>query len=334
MIERTVRIEGMGTYLPETKVTSAMLDEKLGLPIGTIEEKTGMRSRRYVTDESSSQMGAIAARRALKESGLDPRELDCIVSCSGVGQQPIPCTASLIQEQLGLQGTGIPCFDINATCMSFITGFDIMSHLIHNGQYGRALLVAADISSVGINYQHLESSALFGDGAVAAVLTKGDGHSRVLCSSMRTYSEGAHLTEIRGGGNALPGYRHTDEHHEDFLFHMDGPAVFKLALRTIEGFIDEALAPTGKDLEGNLPDIAMVIPHQASPSSLALLRRKLGIPEEKFLNIVQDYGNMIAASVPLALHEAVKTGKLHRGDRALLFGAGAGMSFGAILLDY
>jgi 3-oxoacyl-[acyl-carrier-protein] synthase-3 len=335
MYSRNVRILGTGSYLPEKAVSSTELEVLLGLERGTIEHKTGMRNRYYAEFETATQMGTTAAVEALENAKIDKKDISCIVSCSGGPEQLIPCNAVLIQEKLELQDSGIPCFDINSTCLSFITGLDQLANAVHLGQYEHVLLVSTDVASRGINYNHLESCALFGDGAAAVVLGKDPaGSSKILCSHMATYSSGAHYTEIRGGGNRLPAYTYTQENEADYVFHMDGKQVFKFASCKIESFIANALKPTGKSFEENLQDIAVVIPHQASPSSLGLIQRRLGIPDEKYVNIVATHGNMVGASVPYALHEAVRTGRLNRGEKALLFGAGAGLSFGAVLLEY
>jgi 3-oxoacyl-[acyl-carrier-protein] synthase III len=333
---RNTKITGIGRYLPKHKVSSEELDERLGLVKGTIEKKTGMKFRYYVNGESATEMGARASVDALTQAGIRKEDLECIVSCSGVPQQSIPCNASLIQEQLGLLDSGIPCFDINSTCMSFITGLDLMSHAVHNGQYKNALLVSTDISSVGIDYEHLESSALFGDGAVATVIQiDPKGKSRIVGSHMRTYSSGAHYNEIRGGGNKIHPRLHSEKTKKDFLFYMDGRAVFKLAYQKIDEFVEQAVTSTGKSFKDNMVSgIDLVIPHQASPSSVGLLQRKLGIPDAKIIDITREYGNMVAVSLPNALYEAITSERLKRGNRALLLGAGAGMSFGSILIDY
>lgn len=294
-----------------------------------IKEVAGVHQRHFATNETASYMGAKAIERALQNTGITYEDLDAVVCASGTAQQPIPCTASLIQEQLGKQTSGTPCFDINSTCLSFVTALDLMSHAIQSGAYKRIVIVSTEISSVGLNNNQKESSVLFGDAACAVIVERSE-DSCLLSSHMVTYSEGAHFTEIRGGGTMLHGKNHSDETKEDFLFDMNGPAVFKLSLKRIDSFMGALL----NKAEITMEDIDMVVPHQASGAAMTLMQRKLGVPPEKFMRILERYGNTIASSIPLALHHAIHEGKIQRGDKVLLLGTSAGLSIGGVILVY
>lgn len=327
---RRVKIVSTGKYLPKKQVTDREMELSLGLAEGWIKKKTGVLVRHFVDGETSSEMGALAAKDALVAAGLSVRDLDCIICTSGVPEQAIPCTASLVQKHLGAGDSGIPAFDINATCLSFITGLDTISYLIDAGKYNRVLLVASEIMT-GLNWEDKETCTLFGDGAAAAIISKSDDaeSSRILTSKMETYSKGAHLTECPGAGNKLHPQYYADN-PAAFLFKMDGKGIYRLAAEILPGFIESVLQASGL----SIADLDMVIPHQASMMSMKLIRKQLGIPKEKWMTIVHNHGNAIAASVPMALHEAIKQGKVQRGDRVMLLGTSAGFSVGVIVLEY
>jgi 3-oxoacyl-[acyl-carrier-protein] synthase-3 len=327
---RNVKILATGKYLPKNKVTASQLAERLGLAQGWIEKKSGVLIRYFVDGETASQMGAFAAKDALNAAGLSFSDIDCLICTSGIPEQAIPCTASLIQKHLGAENSGVPAFDINSTCLSFITGFDMVSYLIEAGRYNRVLLVATAVSA-GLNWEDKETCTLFGDGAAAAIIGKSDSgdSGRILCSRMETYSKGAHLSECRGGGNKY----HPREYADNplfFLFSMDGKAIYRLACEILPDFLKRMLEPS----ELSMADIDLVVPHQASMMAMRLMCKQLGISPEKWMTIAHNHGNTIAASVPMTLHEAIKQGKIHRGDRVMLLGTSAGFSVGGMVLEY
>jgi 3-oxoacyl-[acyl-carrier-protein] synthase III len=336
MQPRRVKIEGMGRYLPKRQVTAADLEAQMGLEPGWIEKKSGVMTRYFVEDETSSQMGARAAEAALADAGLTFADIDCIVGVSGSPEQAIPCTAALIQKAMGQESSGIPAFDINSTCLSFLTGFDTMSYLVEAGRYKRVLLVSAEISSVALDWREKESATILGDAAVAAVISRaeGDEPGRILASRMETYSSGSELTRARGGGTRFHP-RKVGGTLESFIdeygvFEMDGKSVFKLSAHMLPGFIQRMLEPAGESLD----DVKLVVPHQASMMALYLMQRRLNLSDDRWMVIARDYGNTIAASIPLALHEAVRQGRVERGDKIMLLGTSAGFSMGALLFRY
>jgi 3-oxoacyl-[acyl-carrier-protein] synthase-3 len=329
-VRRLVRVLGTGKHLPARRVPGEELDERFGLPPGSVSRKTGVYQRQFVEPgDTTASMGAAAARQALDAAGLRPSELDLIVCASALPQRPLPCTAALIQRELGLQQSGIGCFDVNMTCLSFVTAFDMLSYCIHHGTYRRVLLVSSEIPSGAVNWKHLESSALFGDGAAAVILgpSSEDSGAAVLASRFVTYSTGAEDCQIQGGGTERSPAAYTPDHAEDFLFRMNGPAVFRQALSIVDEFIDGLLdsARAHKD------DIALFIPHQASGTAMALLRRKLGVREDQWMDILANHGNCVAASIPMALHEAVTQKRANRGDLVALCGTSAGFSMGGLV---
>ncbi|QST02100.1 beta-ketoacyl-ACP synthase III (plasmid) [Pontibacillus sp. ALD_SL1] len=325
---RKVQILGMGKYLPPTIVTAEETDAVLGVSKGWSRKKSGVQTRYFARGETASEMAAKAIFNALEKASLALDEVGAIVSVSGTMEQAIPCNAALIHEQLKPRRP-IPAFDLNATCLSFVTGMDVVSHLIHNGAYRNVLLVSSEIASVGINPKQKESYPLFGDGAVACILSlANESDQGVVASHMETYSEGARYTEIRGGGTRLHPNVHKKE--EDFLFDMRGKEVFRLSSKVIDGFVSELLEKASLRME----ELTLVVPHQASGMAMRIMRKKLGVKEEQFMNVIEKYGNMIAASIPLALHDAIEEERIQRGDAVLLLGTSAGLSVGGVLLVY
>jgi 3-oxoacyl-[acyl-carrier-protein] synthase-3 len=327
-----VKIEGLGRYLPRRVVPSAELEVQLGLGPGWIERRQGVRERHWVTREieTNAFMGAEAAREALADAERSADEVDLVMNASGTQEQAIPDGGPLVQRELGLGDSGIACFSVHATCLSFLVGFDLAATLLACGRCERILLVTSEISSCALDFSHPEASTLFGDGAAAVVLGRSaPGEASALhVARLETYGVGAYATQIPGGGSRRhPNLQTTVP--EDNLFQMDGPAVFKLALEYAPRFLARLFA--GAPFA--LPEMDCVVPHQASKRALDA-HAALGIPAERVVRTLDRLGNCVAASIPLTLVEAVRTGRLRRGNRLLLVGTGAGLSLGGLIVTY
>ncbi|MGG3837875.1 beta-ketoacyl-ACP synthase III [Paenibacillus dendritiformis] len=332
MHNRQVKLLASGKYLPKRKLTSADMDRLLGVPDGWVQKKSDVAVRHFIEDETASYMGAQAAREAIRQAGLRPGDIDCIVCASGTQEQPIPCNAALLQKELGPEWSGIPAFDMNSTCLSFLVALDVISYMIEASRYRRVLIVSSEIASTGLNWQDKQSAALFGDGAAAVIAVRAEEteSSRIAHAAIRTYAAGAELSEIRGGGSRLHATACNGENRDDFLFRMDGQAIYRMASKLLPDFTKELLDAAG----ARMADFRLVIPHQGSAMAMRLLRRKLGIAEEQLLYITPNHGNTIAASIPMGLHEAMKQGRIRRGDRILLLGTSAGLTLGGMIIDY
>jgi 3-oxoacyl-[acyl-carrier-protein] synthase-3 len=326
-----VRIAGTGIYLPEKRVSSAELEERLGLAPGWIERRTGVRERRHNGGETAAYQAACAARQALETAGVEAGELDAIVGASSGPQQLIPCTAAFVQRELGAPEGGSACFDINATCLSFLTALHTLAPLVAAGVYENVLIFSTEIASRSLNPCQPESFVLFGDGAAAAVLKRTpEGEASALHTArFATHHSGAEYTQYRGAGSLHPP---NDPATLPFMnvFDMDGPAVFRQASRLAPPFLDEVFAK----LDWRRDEVARVIPHQASRRGLDLFTARLGFTDEQVFRNIAERGNCIAASMPMALHEAIQAGKVQRGDRILMAGTGAGLTLGAVALTY
>ncbi|MBV7335516.1 ketoacyl-ACP synthase III [Chloroflexi bacterium TSY] len=326
-----VKIAGLGYHLPEQRVSSADLEEAWSLPPGWIERVTGVRERRYATNETSAGMGAVAILRALEMAGLEVDEVDLIVGASTGPQQAIPCTAVLVQRELGAPEGRSTCFDINATCLSFLYTLQSVSHLVAANVYRVAAIYSSEVTTHSLNPKEPESAVLFGDSAAAAIITRSnpDEISQLGHSQFATYSSGADLTCMIGSGT-LHHPNAPDSTPEMSMFHMDGPAVFKKATRLIGPFLTSYF----EHCCWSQDEIDCVIPHQASRHGLAVLTSRLGFRSEQIFSNLAERGNCIAASIPLGLAEAVEAQRIRRGDKVLLVGSGAGLTLGAVTLIF
>ena len=327
-----LKILSTGVYLPKKIVKAEEFDKIFNLEKGWTYKKSGVKQRHYVTDETQVDMAVNATEDALKKANIKKETLECIIFSGGVCQQLIPCTASLIQRALGLGDSGIPCFDINSTCLSFVTALDTASYFINNGKYKRILVVSSDIASVGIDYADPKSCILFGDGAGAVIVEKADKEcpSKIFTYKFKTYGNGADHACIKGGGTSLYATNYNKENEKDFLFHMDGTKLYEIATRKMGQIFNETLSSVGLTLD----DIRLIIPHQASLMSMKLLQKKLRIPDEKFMYNIENVGNTIASSIPIALNEALDCKRIKRGDKIMLVGTSAGLSIGVMILEY
>ncbi|KTD39923.1 beta-ketoacyl-ACP synthase III [Legionella parisiensis] len=324
-----VKITGMGCYLPRNKVLSTELDFQLNLPTGSVQKKSGLISRHFASpDETTSYMGAQAALVAVRQANIQLAEIDAIISACGVGEQAIPCTSALIQKQLGMEQSGTACFDVNSTCLSFISALDIASYLVDGERYKRVLIVSSDIASAGLNWQDMETCTIFGDGAAACILEKSDGTNRILSSHHETHSIGSSFCQIEAGGTRLT--KNPLSSIEKSLFYMEGKKVFKLASKLLDSLMENLLDKANLSMN----DIDWFVPHQASLLAMHHVQKRLNIPPEKFVSIYPYHGNQIAASIPTALCTLVDSKQLHRGQLVLLMGTGAGLAAGGLILEF
>ena len=328
-----VRLAQSAIFLPERVVTAAELEARLGLETGWVEAKTGVL-RRHVAEpglDTNATMGAAAARGALDAAGLDLGDVDLLINASGSVQQPLPCTAALIQRELGgaaAAASGTPCFDLNATCLSFLAALDLAAAWLAVRGRGRVLLVSSEIATQGVDWSEPGAACLFGDGAAAFLLEAAPGApTGLVASRFETWSEGADLCAVRGGAQARPPWTYSPETHRDFLFHMDGPGVHRLAMKRLPGLVERCLADAGTALA----DVDTVVPHQAGMGPIRLVERRLGLAPGRMVITVAEHGNLIAASIPVALHLARERGQVRPGQRVLFLGTAAGYSQGAML---
>lgn len=330
MINR-VKIAGMGKFLPEQVVSSEQIEQKMGLEAGWAYARSGVKERRFVTTETCSFMGARALEKALESANMKYEDLDAIIGASGSFDHPIPYNSCLIQKEMGQEDSGTPCWDVDSTCLSFVTALDVVSYLIEAGKYKTVAIVTSEIASKSLNYKERESATLLGDGAAAAIITKAslEEGSGIIASEMETYSKGAYHTSVLGGGNVI---HPNDENSkpEDFTFNMKGRAVLEMAFEKLPAFMSKLF----KSAKVYPKDVDIFVPHQASKVALDMAKQAFGFTDKQFVTNLETHGNCIAASIPMALCDAIDQGRVNRGDTVCLVGTAAGLSLGGVVLQY
>ncbi len=327
---RHIAILGTGVAVPPAVLTAAGLDAQTGVPEGESLRVTGIRQRHVTVDETAAQLAAKACVNALSDAGLAWAEVDCLVCASATMDQALPYNAAMVLAAMPPHPHRITTVDIGASCLSFLQALDLMSFAIAAGRHRTVLVVSADIATFTIDRANLRENGIFGDGAAAAVLrqTAEGGTSRILASRSLTLPEGVDFCRIRSGGSRF--HRRGDPGHSEALFEMRGRQLFALVGRHLPGFVEELLAEAGV----RRGDLALLIPHQASRQALDHVAAMLGFDDGRMVDVFGDFGNQVGASLPTALHFAIKHHGLRRGDKALLLGTGAGVSMGGIVIEY
>jgi 3-oxoacyl-[acyl-carrier-protein] synthase-3 len=324
-----IAITGIGSYLPPSVQTAAAFDALVGKAPGWSERVSGVRLRHVARNETVIDMAAAAARQAIAEAEISPRHLDCIIAAGALAHQPIPTSAVLLQSALGLGSSGIPAFDVNATCLGFVAALDLAGALVTAGRYRTILVTAADMPSRGTRREDPEVKAMFGDGAAAVVVRRArEPGQGVLALRMETYGEGAGACTLRAGGTGLDPHADLASFLDATWFEMDGPLAYRVSSRHMPGFFERLLSAAGVTLD----NIDLVVPHQASAHALQLMRRKLRVPEEKLVDLLAERGNQVSASIPSMLDHAIATGRAGRGDLVLLIGTAAGITLGGAVI--
>ncbi len=310
------RIAGTGSYLPERIVTNAEFAARLDTSDAWIRERTGIE-RRHIAEKSqaSSDLALRASQRALQAAGVSADALDLIVVATSTPDYVFPSTACLLQAKLGVKGSA--AFDVQAVCSGFVYGLATADSFIRSGQYRKALVVGAEVFSRILDWNDRGTCVLFGDGAGAVVLVSSE-EPGIHASVLR--ADGSHAGMLSVPGNVCGG-----EIVGSPFLQMNGQAVFKFAVKVLDESARETVAAAGMQLA----DIDWLIPHQANVRILDATARKLGLPPGKLVVTVDHHGNTSAASVPLALDEFVRAGKIKPGHRLLLQGVGGGFTWGS-----
>ena len=321
------RIVSTGSYLPPRRLTNADLAAELaakGVETSDewIVERTGIRARHFAApDVTSSDLAYQAALRALSSADLQASDLDLILVATSTPDMVFPSTATILQNKLGITN-GCPAFDVQAVCSGFVYALTVADSLIKTGTAKRALVVGAEVFSRILDFNDRTTCVLFGDGAGAVILEASE-QPGILASSL--HADGRHREILCTPGTVSGGSVLGDP-----TLKMDGPAVFKLAVGVLEQAARATLAKAGK----TDADIDWLIPHQANIRIMQSTAKKLKMPLEKLIVTVDQHGNTSAASIPLALHSAVQSGKIKRGDTLMLEGVGGGFTWGAVLVQY
>ena len=314
------KIVGTGSCLPEKVVTNEDLAMRMDTSDEWIRARTGIRQR-HIADvsQTSSDLAVPASLQALAAAGMAPAEVDLIIVATSTPDHVFPSTACLLQARLGIKGC--PAFDIQAVCTGFVYGLAVADKFIRSGQHKSALVVGAEVFSRILDWDDRSTAVLFGDGAGAVVL-RADSRPGVMASAL--HADGSHADILSVPGNICRG----GIAGSPFL-QMDGQAVFKFAVKVLNGVAREALEQCALTTR----DIDWLIPHQANVRIIDATAKRLGIDASKLVVTVDRHGNTSAASIPLALDLAVRDGRIQPGQRVMLIGVGGGVTWGAALVE-
>lgn len=321
-------IIGTGSYLPENVLTNEDLEKIVDTSDEWIRTRTGIRERRVAREEeAASDLSLKASERALESAGVRAEEIDLIIVATVTPDTLFPATACLVQDRLGARRAA--CFDLSAGCTGFLYGLGVAQQFVACGTYQKVLVVGVDVLTKIINWEDRSTCVLFGDGAGAVVVAPVPEEEGILSLYLGADGSGGPLLVMPAGGSRLPASPDTVA-RKLHTIHMHGSEVFKFAVRIMGEASLKALEQAGLAKE----DIDLLIPHQANMRIVEAGMKRLGLPPEKVYVNLDRYGNMSSASIPVALDEAQRQGKLARGDNVLLVSFGAGLTWGAAVVRW
>jgi 3-oxoacyl-[acyl-carrier-protein] synthase III len=324
---RTVSIIGTGVYLPEKTVTNRDLEKIVDTTDEWIYSRTGMRERRIARDDqATSDLAAEAAKAALADAGISAEEVDLLIVATLSPDMFFPSTACFVQDRIGAKNAY--CYDLSAACSGSIYALETAKNQIACGAVNTALVIGAEKMSTFIDWKDRNTCVLFGDGAGAMVLRATDAKRGIMKGVFGSDGSLASLLWTPGGGSRNPMAHDMLDRNEQYL-KMEGREVYKHAVTQMTKSVLEALAVNGLSAD----DIKLFVPHQANARIINAISTRLGVEDRTFLN-VEKYANTSAAALPIAIHEAVKSGQVHKGDLMLLVAFGGGFTWGASIVEW
>ncbi|OQB16578.1 MAG: 3-oxoacyl-(acyl-carrier-protein) synthase 3 [Candidatus Omnitrophica bacterium ADurb.Bin205] len=324
---RRVGIIGVGEYLPDRILTNHDLEKMVDTTDEWITTRTGIKERRIASDnEAVSDLAIKAAREALKDAKLDSKDLDLIILATVTGDMPFPSTASIVQNALSAEHAA--AFDISAACAGFVYALSIAQQFISSGAYKNALVIGAEKLSAVTDFKDRNTCVLLGDGAGACVVSEvKDGG--ILSTYLGCDGSNMKLLNMPAGGSRMPASHETVDSRMHYL-KMRGNELFKIAVKSMTMAAQKVLEQAGLTFR----DVDLIVPHQANSRIIMAVAKKLGIPEDRIYLNIEKYGNMSSASTVTALVEAVKEGRVKKGDIILLDAFGAGLVWGASIIKW
>ena len=315
-----IEIIGVGGYLPDKILTNFDLEKIVDTTDEWITQRTGIHQRHIAEEQTTSDLAVEAVRNAVKNANINIDEIDMIICATTTPDLTFPSTACLIQNKLGLDKP-IIAFDIQAVCSGFIYAISVANDMMKGGKIKTAVVIGADKMSSLIDWNDRSTCVLFGDGAGAVVLQQTDGAEGIIDYEIKANGKYCDILKTTGG---------TSTTQKAGNIYMDGRGVFKHAVEKMTASIQEIVAKNNLKLD----DIALIIPHQANYRILSLVAEKLGIADDKFMLTIGEHSNTSSASIPLALNEALKQGKIKKGDNIILEALGGGLTWGAVLIKW
>lgn len=326
----SIIIKGTGKYVPERIVTNDDLSKIVDTSDEWIFGRSGIKRRRIAAaGETTSDMALKASRAAIESAGLTPHDIDLVIVTTVSPDMLFPSTACILQAKLGIRNN-IPCFDLEAACSGFVYGMEAATSMMASGRYKNALVVSSEKMSSMLDWKDRSTCVLFGDGSGAVVLSaSGEENAGILGNVLGADGSDTAMLCMPAGGSAMPPSERTVREGLHYL-KMDGREVFKHAVRIMQEKALEVLDLCGVSAE----DVALLIPHQANTRIIETVAKRLKIPSEKVYVNIENYGNTSSASIPIALDEVVRGGKVKKGDLVLLVAFGAGLTWGATLIRF
>ncbi len=327
---KKVTIKGTGSYMPERVVPNSYFEKIVDTSDEWITTRTGIKERRMIEKgQAMSDLATLASASALQMADISAEELDLIIIGTSTADMLSPSTGCLVQHRLGAKKA--VAFDVNAACPAFIYGLAVAQKFMQDGTYQKALVVGGEIVSNRLDFKDRSTCVLFGDGAGAVVLGHGNGlgDGEILSTDIESDGDLWHLIHVPGGGSRLPASHEMINEGLQYV-KMQGNEVFKHAIRTMVDSAKKIMSQQGITSD----EIDWFIPHQANIRIMDVVAERLGIPSEKVIVTVHKYGNTSAASIPVALDEAVREGKIRKGDLVLANSFGAGLTWGATLFRF
>ena len=325
---RSIKILGTGVGLPPKVLTNKDLERMVDTTDDWITERTGIKARRIAADDvSTSDLCAEAVANACADAGIEPAEIDTLIVGTSTADTLFPSTACWTQKKLGIRG--MPAFDVSAGCSGFVYGLEIASSLVAGGSAKRVAVVGGEVMSRVVNWKDRRTCVLFGDGAGAAIVGPGQGDSGMLASNWGADGNLAAILYQPAGGTQRPATHETVDELAHTV-HMEGATVFKHAVVAMSQAAKSAM----KDAGITPQDVSLLIPHQANRRIMTVARERMGLPEDKLYSVLHKYGNMSAATIPVALHEARKEGRVPDGSIVVLTAFGTGFTWGASVLRW
>ncbi len=325
---KPLRIAGVGYSVPDTVITNEDLTKLYETSDEWIYTRTGIKERRVVSgNENAIDLGLDAAQKALNKSGLNPEDIDCIISAASVPPQLYPTLSCTLQAKLGVPNH-VPAFDLTAACTGLIYALQVARGLIGAGIYKTILIVASDNNSKITDWTDRGTSILFGDGAGAMVVTEAqDGVDDILSINISADGSIGQMIQTNMPGQCCPLVKQADEVGNGKII-MNGKDVYKFAVTTVPSYVEECIEKSGMTSD----EIDYLIPHQANQRIIESIQNRLKYSDDKVISNIKYYGNTSAASIPIALVEGVEQGKIKLGSTAILCGFGAGMTWGAAVV--
>ena len=325
---RPVCIVGTGSYLPEKILTNAELATMVDTSDEWITTRTGIKTRHVgAPEQASSDLAAEATNRALVSAGIDAAAIDLIVVATVTPDMPFPSTACYLQKHIG--AVNAACFDLNAACSGFLYALETARQFISSGSANTALVVGVDKLTSVTDWKDRATCVLFGDGAGAVILQSRPGTRGIITSALYADGNLNHLLNIPGGGSRQPASEATVRDRLHYI-KMAGKEVFKYAVNAMLMAANQSLEQAGLSID----QIACIIPHQANLRIIQAIGDRLGAPLEKYFINLERYGNMSAATIPVALDEAAHAGKLKKGDLVLMVAFGGGFTWASIIVEW